>query len=263
VQGLDVRAGSLADVSPGGLWVIDDIASARGLTVGSRVPVTLARGTRTLTVRAVYRHETYASSSLPRFLIGAADYAAPGGTSSPGAVVMRAADGVTPRAARAAVARAVAGGGSLIVADRAADRRQAVAQIDVVASLYLALSGLAALVGLFGILNTTALSIVDRVRELGLLRAIGMDPHQVRAMVCAEALIVASVGTSLGIALGIFFGWGASSALADSSAPTAFTVPVATLAAVAIVAAAGGVLAATLPARWAGRVDILRAVASE
>jgi putative ABC transport system permease protein len=259
VQGLDVRAGSLADVSPGGLWVIDDIASARGLTVGSRVPVTLARGTRTLTVRAVYRHETYASSSLPRFLIGAADYAAPGGTSSPGAVVMRAADGVTPRAARAAVARAVAGGGSLIVADR----RQAVAQIDVVASLYLALSGLAALVGLFGILNTTALSIVDRVRELGLLRAIGMDPHQVRAMVCAEALIVASVGTSLGIALGIFFGWGASSALADSSAPTAFTVPVATLAAVAIVAAAGGVLAATLPARWAGRVDILRAVASE
>jgi putative ABC transport system permease protein len=259
VQGLDVRAGSLADVSPGGLWVIDDIASARGLTVGSRVPVTLARGTRTLTVRAVYRHETYASSSLPRFLIGAADYAAPGGTSSPGAVVMRAADGVTPRAARAAVARAVASGGSLIVADR----RQAVAQIDVVASLYLALSGLAALVGLFGILNTTALSIVDRVRELGLLRAIGMDPHQVRAMVCAEALIVASVGTSLGIALGIFFGWGASSALADSSAPTAFTVPVATLAAVAIVAAAGGVLAATLPARWAGRVDILRAVASE
>jgi putative ABC transport system permease protein len=263
VQGLDVTAGNLADVSPGGLWVRDDSAAAGGLTVGARVPVELAHGRRVLTIRAVYRHESYASTSLPRYLIGRSDYAALGGSANPGSLLIRAAVGVTPEAARAAVARAVAGGGSLIVEDRGTERRDAVGQIDTYTSLYLALGGLAALVGLFGILNTTALSIVERMRELGLLRAIGMDRGQIRAMIRAEAVIVAAVGAVPGIALGTLFGWGAAKVLEESSAPTAFTVPIAVLALIAVVAAGGGVLAAVLPARWASRVDVLRAVASE
>jgi putative ABC transport system permease protein len=175
VQGLDVTAGNLADVSPGGLWVRDDTAAAGGLTVGARVPVELAHGRRVLTIRAVHRHDSYASTSLPRYLIGRSDYAALGGSATPGSLLIRAAVGVRLEVARAAVARAVAGDGSLIVEDRVTERRDAVGQIDTFTSLYLALGGLAALVGLFGILNTTALSIVERVRELGLLRAIGMD----------------------------------------------------------------------------------------
>ena len=70
--------------------------------------------------RAVYRHESYASTSLPRYLIGRSDYAALGGSATPGSLLIRAAVGVTPEAARAAVARAVAGDGSLIVEDRSA-----------------------------------------------------------------------------------------------------------------------------------------------
>jgi putative ABC transport system permease protein len=263
VRGLDVTAGNLADVSPGGLWVRDDTAAAGGLTVGARVPVELTHGKRVLTIRAVYRHESYASTSLPRYLIGRSDYAALGGSASPGSLLIRAAVGVTPEAARAAVAHAVAGDGSLIVEDRGAERRDAVGRIDTFTSLYLALGGLAALVGLFGILNTTALSIVERTRELGLLRAIGMDRGQIRAMIRAEAVIVAAVGAVPGIALGTLFGWGAAKVLEESSAPTAFTVPIAALALIAVVAAGGGVLAAVLPARWASRVDVLRAVASE
>jgi putative ABC transport system permease protein len=125
------------------------------------------------------------------------------------------------------------------------------------------LTALAALVGLLGIVGTLALSIVERRRELGLLRAVGMQRRQVRSMIRAEAVIVALVGAVLGIGLGVLFGWAAARVFAHSSSPTEFTVPVGGLAAVAVLVALAGVAAAVLPARLASRVDVLRAIATE
>jgi putative ABC transport system permease protein len=119
------------------------------------------------------------------------------------------------------------------------------------------------LVGLVGIVNAMSLSVVDRVRELGLLRAVGMDRRQLGTMVRAEAFMIGCVGAVLGIGTGTLFGWGGAKVFEHSSAPTRFTVPVAVLALVAVVAAAAGVLAAALPARSASRVDVLRAIAAE
>jgi putative ABC transport system permease protein len=263
VRGLDVVAGSLADVTPGGLWVIDEVAAGHGWTVGSRVPVTLSGGTGTFTVRAVYRDESYVSSSLPDYLIGSSDYARLGGDPGIGAALARVGDGVASADARAAADRAVGGTPGLTVEDKAQVRRATVGQIANAASLMLALTGLAVLVGIIGIVNAMALSVVDRVRELGLLRAVGMDRRQIRTMVRAEALIIAVVGAMLGIGLGTLFGWGAARVFEHSSAPTRFTVPVATLVLVAVMAAAAGVLAAVLPARAASRTDVLRAIATE
>jgi len=107
------------------------------------------------------------------------------------------------------------------------------------------------------------LSVADRVRELGLLRAVGMDRRQLGAMVRGEALIIACVGVVLGIGTGTLFGWGAAKVFENSSAPTQFTVPIGLLALIAAVAAAAAVVSAALPARWAGRVDVLRAIAAE
>jgi putative ABC transport system permease protein len=105
-------------------------------------------------------------------------------------------------------------------------------------------------IALFGIVNTQALHIVERVRELGLVRAIGMDRRQVRAMVRWEAVIVATIGTVTGLSAGAFLGWALTRALR-----LPVTLPVSTWALVA----AGAVLvvgaSATFPARRAGRVE--------
>jgi putative ABC transport system permease protein len=261
---LDVRAGSVSDLSAGAIGVTDDVAAANGWTVGTRVPVRLPRGTQTFTVRAVYAADHYGLSTggLPYMMVPS-DYARLGGDPRAVGVYSRVADGVSQAAARAAVERALAGHPELVVEDRAQARRQAAGEIDGALSLYLALTGLAVVVGLFGLANTMALSIAERVHELGLLRAVGMDRRQVRSMIRAEALIVATVGTLLGIALGTFFAWGAAKLFEDSSEPTRFSVPLATLALVAALAAGAGVVAAMLPARWASRVPMLRAIASE
>jgi putative ABC transport system permease protein len=121
----------------------------------------------------------------------------------------------------------------------------------------------AALVGLFGIVGTLVLSIVERRRELGLLRAVGMQRRQVRSLIRAEALIVVLVGAVLGIGLGTVFAWAAAGVFEHSSSPTKFTVPVGGLAAIAALVVLAGIAAAVLPARWASRVDVLRAIATE
>jgi putative ABC transport system permease protein len=113
-------------------------------------------------------------------------------------------------------------------------------------------------VGLLGVVNTLVLSTLERVRELGLLRAIGMDRQQVRSMVRWEAVLLAAVGTAIGLGLGAFLGWAVGRDL-----DLRVAVPVGQLALVAAVALVVGVLAATLPARRAARVDVLAAIAAE
>jgi len=211
----------------------------------------------------VYRHESYVSTTLPDYLMGSADYTALGGRAAVGEALLRIADDAAPATARTAVERAVSGWPGLTVVDRAQVDRETVRQVERTASLYLALTCLAVLVGLVGIVNTMALSVVDRLRELGLLRAVGMDRLQLGTMVCAEALIIGCVGAVLGIATGTLFGWGAAKVFEHSSAPTQFTVPVAILALLAAVAGAAAVVAAALPARTASRVNVLRAIAAE
>jgi putative ABC transport system permease protein len=225
--------------------------------------VNLGQGGRTFTLRAVYRHESYVSTSLPSYLLGSADYAALGGDTAVGAALLRVADGVVPATARAAVDRAVAARPGLVVEDRAQVRQETVGQVARAAALYLALTCLAVLVGLVGIVNAMSLSVVDRVRELGLLRAVGMDRRQLATMVHAEAFIIGCVGVVVGIGIGTLFGWGAAKVFEHSSAPTQFTAPVPVLALVAAVAAGAGVVAAALPARSASRIDVLRAIAAE
>ena len=113
-----------------------------------------------------------------------------------------------------------------------------------------------------GIANTLALSIFERTRELGLLRAVGMTRRQLRATVRWESVIIALLGTVLGLAIGLFFGWAMVMALADEGF-SAFRVPGGQLALVALIAALAGIAAAILPARRAARLDVLKAIAAD
>jgi putative ABC transport system permease protein len=121
---------------------------------------------------------------------------------------------------------------------------------------------LAIVIALMGIANTLSLSIHERTRELGLLRAVGQTRAQTRAMVRWESVIVALFGTIGGVGLGLFLGWALVSALASDGFGS-FAVPKTPLAVVLALGALVGVLAAVRPAHRAARMDVLSAIATE
>jgi len=134
-------------------------------------------------------------------------------------------------------------------------------QINGLLNLIYALLALAVVVSIFGIVNTLALSIHERTRELGMLRAVGMSRRQVRRMIRYEAVITALIGALLGTALGVLFAALISRPLADEGFELAY--PVGTLVVILVLAALAGVVAAIGPARRASRLDVLDALSYE
>jgi putative ABC transport system permease protein len=169
--------------------------------------------------------------------------------------------GVTPAELRDREKAALAGFPTtdpMTIDEFKADQRK---QVDSILGLIYALLSLSVIVALLGIINTLALSVHERTRELGMLRAVGMTRRQVRRMVRGEAVITAVIGAVLGLALGVAFAAIVSRPLASEG--FAFAVPVGTLILLLVLAALAGVLAAIPPARRAARVDVLRAVTTE
>ena len=132
-------------------------------------------------------------------------------------------------------------------------------QIDQLLALIYALLALAIIVSLFGIVNTLVLSITERTRELGMLRAIGTSRRQVRRMIRYEAIITALIGGILGAILGVILSVLVSRPLSDFK----LSIPVGSLIALLILSAFAGVAAAVLPARRAAKLDVLEALAYE
>jgi putative ABC transport system permease protein len=134
-------------------------------------------------------------------------------------------------------------------------------QIDNVVQLFYVLLGLAVFISLIGVINTLGLSIYERTRELGMLRAIGMSRRQVRSMIRYEAVITALIGAVLGLVLGIVF----AALIAQPLKQEGFTLsyPVGTLIGILVLAALLGILAAIIPARRASRLDVLESLQYE
>jgi putative ABC transport system permease protein len=134
-------------------------------------------------------------------------------------------------------------------------------QINQLVSLVYALLAFAVIISLFGIANTLALSIHERTRELGMLRAIGMSRRQVRTMIRYEAVITALIGGILGLVLGLIFATLIAQPLKDEGFTLSY--PVGSLVVILVIAALAGVLAAILPARRASRLDVLQSLQYE
>jgi len=134
-------------------------------------------------------------------------------------------------------------------------------QIDTLLTLIYVLLALSVIVSLFGIVNTLILSIYERTRELGMMRAIGTTRRQVRQMIRYESIITALIGGVFGIAIGVLGAVAASIALSGSG--FVLSIPVGTLAILLLVSALAGVIAAQAPARRAAKLDYLHALASE
>ncbi len=134
-------------------------------------------------------------------------------------------------------------------------------QVDQLVNLVYALLAMAILISLFGIANTLALSIHERTRELGMLRAIGMSRRQVRTMIRYEAVITALIGAILGMVLGVIFAALIAQPLKDEGFTLSY--PIGSLVLLLVLAALAGVLAAILPARRASRLDVLESLQYE
>ena len=143
--------------------------------------------------------------------------------------------------------------------DRAEFRQSQEAQLDQVLLIVNLLLGLAIVIAFLGIATTLALSVFERTREIGLLRAVGMTRRQLRRMVRWEAAVVAVFGALLGVALGLLFGWALTSAL-PTTIVDRLAIPVGQIVVIVIVAALAGLLAAFFPARRAARLNVLDAV---
>lgn len=139
---------------------------------------------------------------------------------------------------------------------------EAEAAVDGLVTLFSGLLSLALIIALLGIANTLALSVVERTREIGLLRAVGMGRRQVRKMIRFEAIITAVFGALLGVLIGTAIGFGVVSSLADDGLGS-FALPAGQLAIWVLVAAGAGLIASIGPARKAARLDVLKAISYE
>jgi putative ABC transport system permease protein len=133
--------------------------------------------------------------------------------------------------------------------------------LGTVLNILYALLGLSVIISLFGIVNTLVLSVFERTRELGMLRAVGMTRRQVRSMIRHESIVTALIGGALGITVGIFLAVLTTQALSDEG--IVFAVPWTTLIVFVIATVIAGILAAVLPARRASRLNVLEALQYE
>lgn len=136
--------------------------------------------------------------------------------------------------------------------------------VNVIVAIMYGLLALAVIIALIGVANTLSLSVLERTREFGLLRAVGMSKSQLRWTVRFEAAIVSVFGTLLGVVIGVAFAAAISTALAaEEPGLVSFRLPVVQLVVITVLAALAGMAAAILPARRAARLDVLEAIASE
>jgi putative ABC transport system permease protein len=151
--------------------------------------------------------------------------------------------------------------GGVKAENKAEFKESQIAQFNQILGLMYVLLLFAVIIALIGIVNTLALSIYERTRELGLLRAVGMSRTQMRRMVRGEAVIVAVFGSLLGLGIGLVFGTAIIKALESEGITLA--IPVGQLAVFVVLAGLAGLVAGMPPARRAARLDVLDAISTE
>ena len=251
--------GALSRLEGGGVLVSETLAAERGWKVGDELSMRFAR----TGVQRVPIVGTYAKDELEDqgFILSMRDYEANYTDQRDVRVLATAADGVSLDRARATIESTIAAFPNARVDDRAGYVAEIKSTLDIVLGLVGILLGLSVIIAVLGIVNTLALSVLERTREVGLLRAVGMSRRQLRAMIRWEALTIAAIGGVLGVVVGMQVGSAIAGSLGEMI--TSITFPWGRLAFFFALAVTAGVGAAALPARRAARLDVLAAIAHE
>jgi putative ABC transport system permease protein len=247
---LGVTVGQVAALSARGTMMV----SGTGWKVGDTVRVQFgAYGVYSLRVVGIFANV----GPLSDYLVSNATLAADSGVRADTVDLVRA-----PASARGSIQAALNGYPGAQLLDQSGYIANQTATLNTLLTLVTAMLILAIVIALLGVVNTLALSIAERTREIGLLRAIGMPRGQLRQLVAAESMIISVIGALLGAALGLGLGAGLAVALAKSQQATVH-IPVTQLITYILATGAAGVLASLGPARRAAKLDMLQAIAAE
>jgi putative ABC transport system permease protein len=253
---LRMKAGSVSSLTQSEMLIDSTTADSDHLKVGDVVPVTFAKtGAGDVRIGGIYQ----ANALIGSYLMSNDYFVSHFDNPNPGAVLLRTngSDAVTQ-----AVKNALTDFPNLKIQTRHEFEQAQVNSVNQLLGLVYALLALAVLIALIGIVNTLLLSVLERTREIGLLRAVGMRRGQVRGMIRSESVILALFGAVIGIVIGTGLGIALVAAL-RAQGITETVVPVARLILFLVIAAFLGLLAATWPARRAASLDVLSAIATE
>ncbi len=266
VAGVDGDVEAVYDMTPSidvadlgdGMLVAQSVLSERGWQVGDIVDVEYAAtGIVPTAIAGTFEDQTFAN-----YIVSLDTYGANFSNESIIIAFASLSDGVAVEAGQQAAETVLASFPNLDMNTASEQIADAEAQVDQLVALFSGLLGLAVVIAVIGIANTLSLSIVERTREIGLLRAVGMTRRQIRRMVRWEAIIVAVFGALLGVLVGSGIGWATVFSLADDGLGT-FAFPVGQLVIWLALAAVAGVVAAAGPARTAAKMNVLEAISYE
>lgn len=260
VMNLHVSQGAIADLGDDGIVVGRSAAAAHGWGLGDTVTAEFAEsGKHRLQVVGVYDGKGWIGDD---FILSVDEQNAFAGPQLVSTALVTVQGGADRGEVEDAIAGALADHPDARVLDQAGYEKVAGGFIDQLLTFVTVMLALAVLIALLGIVNTLALSVFERTRELGLLRAVGMTAGQVRAMVRWESAVISLIGAVSGAVLGIGIGLALSQVLEDEGIK-AISIPVAQVLMYVVLAAVAGVVAAVGPARSAARVDVLKAVVTD
>jgi len=265
VVDLGFVSGGTAGLDDNGVLVADELARHLGVDTGDQLVVQFSRGQLPLTVRGVFQRQNFIGlfgQSVPLLVAPPTLAAGTGGSAQDSLVLVRTRGGEQLTTQRR-IARALATDfPNITVLTRDEFRDDQQAQVDQFLTVLIAILALSEIIAILGIVNTLALSVFERTRELGLLRVVGMSRRQMRRMVRWESVVIAVLGGIVGLALGVLWGWAFSRALEEQGL-TVFRIPVVEVLLFVVGSMVAGVVAAVLPAWRASRLDVLEAIATE
>ncbi|SDU71788.1 ABC transporter permease [Jiangella alkaliphila] len=247
------------DLSGGGFLIGEQQAESDGLSVGDTVRMQLPGSDEEIELVGIYGQSPLLSGGVVVSQQTLEDGAVPALDSL---LYVIADDGADLATVHEGLDEVTADVPTVTVQDQEEYKESSRDQVNQLLFLVYALLGLAVLIAVLGIVNTLALSVMERTREVGLLRAVGMSRRQLRRTIRLESIAIAVLGAVLGVALGLVFGVSLQRAIADDGLEV-LSIPGGQLVVFVVLAAVIGVLAAVWPARRAAKLDVLRAITTE
>jgi len=255
---IGVLQGNPQTMGPTDVAVYKSTATAHHLKLGETIPVLFANtGVRPMTVAVIY-----GSQGPANYYMSLSAYQANFPVQLDYMVLVQKAPNVSQAQAEAAIKTVTKDFPGASVLDRAQYEAQVATPIKTLLALIDVLLLMAVIIALLGIGNTLALSILERIRELGLMRAVGMTRRQLRTTIRLESIVIALQGAVLGLLIGVGFGYAIIHSM-NLMGTNIVSIPYTTLIEIVFLAGMAGVVAAIRPARRAAKLNVLRAVVTE
>jgi len=255
---LDGVAGSFAAIENNGIAVSKRKADANHWKIGSVIPATFVQtGKVPLKVGYIYKANTFGD-----YFVSLKTFEKNFDQQLDFLILAKLKPGVSAEQGRKAIEPLLKAYPTAKLKDNAQYKADQKKQVNQVLNLFYVMLFLAVIIAAIGITNTMTLSIHERTKELGLLRAVGESRRQTRSMIRWEAVIIALLGTLLGVVIALFFGWAVIKALHDEGF-TKFSPALVQLVIIVVLGGLFAVVAAILPARRAARLNVLDAISHE